>query len=60
MCHQGYGERARDAVRPRRDWWHDFNVQHRDVYRFLREFAKTRKTYWIAGTRLAMSGPGLS
>jgi hypothetical protein len=40
--------------------WHDFNVQHRDVYRFLREFAKTRKTYWVAGTRLALSGPGLA
>jgi predicted O-methyltransferase YrrM len=40
--------------------WHDFNVQHRDVFRFLREFAKTRKTYWIAGTRLALFGPGLT
>jgi len=39
--------------------WHDFNVQHRDVYAFLRRFAETRKTYWIAGTRLALHGPGL-
>jgi predicted O-methyltransferase YrrM len=39
--------------------WHDFNVQHGDVYRFIRDFAKTRKTYWVSGTRLALYGPGL-
>ncbi len=39
--------------------WHDFNVQHRDVYRFIGGFARSRKTYWLAGTRLALHGPGL-
>jgi hypothetical protein len=40
--------------------WLDFNLQHHDVYSFLPAFAKTRMTYWVAGTRLALSGRGVT
>lgn len=33
--------------------WHDFNVQHRDVYMYLCNLSKTHKLYWIENTRLA-------
>lgn len=39
--------------------WHDFNVQHPDIYRFLMEFSRSRQVYWIQDTRLALCGPGL-
>ncbi len=34
--------------------WHDFNVQHRDIYNFLMKLSKDRKIFWLAGTRLAI------
>lgn len=32
--------------------WHDYNVQHRDIYRFLRRFSKQHSLFHVSGTRL--------
>ena len=34
--------------------WHDFNIQHRDIYRFLSQFSGSHRIYWIKDTRLAL------
>jgi predicted O-methyltransferase YrrM len=34
--------------------WHDFNVQHRDIHRYLRELGRDRRLYHLAGTRLVL------
>jgi hypothetical protein len=34
--------------------WHDFNIQHRDVYDFLMKFSLKHKILWIKDTRLAI------
>lgn len=34
--------------------WHDFNIQHRDVYDFLMRFSLKHKIWWIKDTRLAI------
>jgi predicted O-methyltransferase YrrM len=40
--------------------WHDFNTQHRDIYRYLATLAATRPLYHLADTRLAihLNAPG--
>lgn len=34
--------------------WHDFNIQHRDIYNFLMKLSKKHKLFWIENTRLAV------
>lgn len=37
--------------------WHDCNVQHPDVWRFLLALRKVRRIHRVEGTRLALDGP---
>ena len=34
--------------------WHDYNMQHREILRFLDEFAINNKLYHVEGTRLVL------
>lgn len=34
--------------------WHDFNAQHRDIHRFLRQLGRRKKLYHIVDTRLVV------
>jgi len=34
--------------------WHDFNIQHKDIYEFLMKFSRKNKLFWIENTRLAV------
>jgi predicted O-methyltransferase YrrM len=34
--------------------WHDFNMQHRDIYRFMMGFSRHHKLFWISDTRLVL------
>jgi predicted O-methyltransferase YrrM len=34
--------------------WHDYNIQHRDIYKFLNKLGQTKKLYHVSDTRLAV------
>lgn len=34
--------------------WHDYNIQHREIYRFLNELSETYRLFHLEGTRLVI------